>query len=99
MEQRFSRFWTDSRVTVCFPCDANIPHARLLPSCVEVLLTAGAAVDVATRGGHTSLFLACESGSLDCVRVLLSAGADPSCTAAVSLLCESGRLMAPFWIL
>lgn len=69
-------------------CDANIQHARLLCSCVEVLLTAGAAVDVSASGGQTSLFLACESGRLDCVRVLLSAGADRSCTATVSLLCE-----------
>ncbi|KAA8590380.1 hypothetical protein FQN60_014314 [Etheostoma spectabile] len=48
--------------------------------CVEVLLSAGAAVDSAAAGGQTSLFLACEAGSLDCVRVLLSAGADRSCT-------------------
>ena len=58
---------------------------RLLPpsSCVEVLLAAGAAVDSAAAGGQTSLFLACEAGRLDCVRVLLSAGADRSRTTTV----------------
>ncbi|KAF1386419.1 hypothetical protein PFLUV_G00094630 [Perca fluviatilis] len=49
-------------------------------SCVEVLLSAGAAVDSAAAGGLTSLFLACEAGVLDCVRVLLRAGADRSRT-------------------
>lgn len=53
-------------------------------SCVEVLLAAGAAVDAAASGGQTSLFLACEAGRLDCVRVLLVAGADRSLTATVS---------------
>lgn len=55
-------------------------------SCVEVLLAAGAAVDLAAAGGQTPLFLACEAGRLDCVRLLLTTGADRSCTAAVSLL-------------
>lgn len=59
----------------------------LLPpfSCVEALLAAGAAVDSSAEGGQTSLFLACEAGRLDCVRVLLSAGADRSRTTTVSL--------------
>lgn len=58
----------------------------LLPpfSCVEALLAAGAAVDLSAEGGQTSLFLACEAGRLDCVRVLLSAGADRSRTTTVS---------------
>ncbi|KAF3855246.1 hypothetical protein F7725_023301 [Dissostichus mawsoni] len=37
----------------------NISH------CVEALLSAGAAVDVSASGGQTSLFLACETGSLE----------------------------------
>lgn len=55
-------------------------------SCVEVLLAAGAAVDLTAAGGQTPLFLACEAGKPDCARVLLSAGADRSRTTAVSLL-------------
>lgn len=55
-------------------------------SCVEVLLAAGAAVDVTAAGGQTPLFLACEAGKPDCARVLLSAGADRSRSTAVSLL-------------
>ncbi|KAK1887379.1 Cortactin-binding protein 2, partial [Dissostichus eleginoides] len=48
----------------------------------QALLSAGAAVDVSASGGQTSLFLACETGSLESVRVLLSAGAERSlCTA------------------
>jgi len=52
---------------------------------VEVLLSAGAAVDSVAVGGQTSLFLACEAGRLDCARALLKAGADRSLTTAVSL--------------
>ncbi|XP_059190607.1 cortactin-binding protein 2 [Centropristis striata] len=54
-------------------------------SCVEELLSAGAAVDsaaAAAAGGQTSLFLSCEAGRLDCVRVLLNARADRSHTTA-----------------
>lgn len=54
-------------------------------SCVEVLLTAGAAVDTVAVGGQTSLFLACEAGRLDCAQVLLSTGADRSLTTVVSI--------------
>lgn len=59
------------------------------PSGVEVLLAAGAAVDFAAAGGQTPLFLACEAGRLDCVQVLLNAGADRSRTTTVSL-CHRG---------
>lgn len=61
-------------------------------SCVEVLLSAGAAVDSAAAGGQTSLYLACEAGRLDCVRVLLSAGADRSHTTTVRVLSRAGHL-------
>lgn len=60
-------------------------------SCVEALLAAGAAVDAAAAGGHTPLFLACEAGGLDCVRVLLTAGADRSLATTVRLLCHASR--------
>ena len=61
-------------------------------SCVEVLLAAGAAVDTAAAGGQTPLFLACEAGRLDCVRILLTAGADRARTTTVSLLrCPGSR--------
>lgn len=63
------------------------PHPSPLSSCVEVLLSAGAAVDCAAAGGQTSLSLACEAGGLDCVRILLSAGADRSLATTVGLLC------------
>ena len=43
-------------------------------------------MDAAAAGGQTPLFLACETGRLDCVRVLLGAGADRSRTTAVSPL-------------
>lgn len=52
-------------------------------SCVELLLAAGAAVDAVAAGGQTPLFLACETGRLDCARVLLGGGADRSLTTAV----------------
>lgn len=57
----------------------------LLPSssCVEALLAAGAAADATTANGQTPLLLACEAGRLDCVRVLLTAGADRSRTTEV----------------
>lgn len=61
-------------------------------SCVEALLAAGAAVDAAAAaGGHTPLLLACEAGGLDCVRVLLTAGADRSLATTVRLLCHASR--------
>lgn len=50
---------------------------------MDVLLAAGAAVDVAAPGGQTPLLLACEAGALDCVRLLLSAGADRSLATTV----------------
>lgn len=50
---------------------------------MEVLLAAGAAVDAPAAGGQTPLLLACEAGRLDCVRVLLTAGADRSRTTEV----------------
>lgn len=61
------------------------PSPRSSSSCVEVLLAAGAAVDAPTADGQTPLLLACEAGRLDCVRVLLTAGADRSRTTEVSL--------------
>lgn len=58
-----------------------------LCSCADVLLSAGAAVDAAAAdGGQTPLFVACEAGHLDCVQVLLNAGADRSRTTSVSPL-------------
>lgn len=60
-------------------------------SCVEVLLAAGAAVDMAAGAGQTPLFLASGEGRMDCVQMLLSAGADRSSTTAVSLLHHPGQ--------
>lgn len=60
------------------------PSPRPSSSCVEVLLAAGAAVDAPTADGQTPLLLACEAGRLDCVRILLSAGADRSRTTEVN---------------
>lgn len=74
---------------MCMLCFSDV--APPPSSCVEVLLSAGAAVDSAAAGGLTSLFLACEAGGLDCVRVLLSAGADRSRTTTVSLRHHAGH--------
>jgi ankyrin repeat protein len=52
------------------------PAARL--ACVEILLTAGAAVDEQQSGGFTPLMAAAQNGDDLLVDRLLSAGADPS---------------------
>jgi len=45
---------------------------------MQMLIAAGALVDVQTSAGRTALSLAVESGSLEAVKLLLTAGADPN---------------------
>ena len=52
------------------------------PSCLKVLLAAGAAVNSEMAGAVTALYLACQMGFLEAVRVLTSHGAD--CTKVSS---------------
>ncbi|MBJ6636904.1 hypothetical protein H4K36_01065 [Streptomyces sp. DHE7-1] len=51
-----------------------------MPAAVEVLLAAGAAVDVVDRHGNTPLLRAvyCSRGEGGTIRLLLEAGADPN---------------------
>ena len=44
--------------------------------CVALLLSAGAAVDLANFNGTTPLFVACQGGHVGCARRLIAAGAD-----------------------
>ncbi|XP_076857548.1 ankyrin repeat and SOCS box protein 11 isoform X2 [Brachyhypopomus gauderio] len=48
-------------------------------ACVEVLLTHGVNADVQVPGIGTPLYCACETRSLECVRLLLILGADVHC--------------------
>jgi ankyrin repeat protein len=49
----------------------------------QLLLAAGAAVDLREKFGHTPLHFASDRGNLELVRMLLDAGADVSCTEHV----------------
>ncbi|KAL0184845.1 hypothetical protein M9458_020541, partial [Cirrhinus mrigala] len=46
--------------------------------CVDYLISQGAAVDLVDVKGQTALYMAVVNGHLDCVKILLKAGADPN---------------------
>ncbi len=50
------------------------PH----PDCLRLLVKAGAKVDMPNREGETALMRATYVGDIDCVKVLLHAGANPT---------------------
>jgi hypothetical protein len=64
---------------------------------VEVLLAAGANMELQVQNGAASLYIACEKGQLDVVHALLAAGADINARAghactAIYVACHQGYL-------
>lgn len=66
------------------PASAAASYWMFVCRCVQALLGRGAEVERECVGGQTALILASEHGSVECVRVLLAAGANRSHVTAVS---------------
>ena len=89
-----------SNSTSCFMCQYKKIVACPISlafkcKCVEALLAAGAALDVADEEGKTALMLACEADRRECVGALIAAGAaldavDHSGRTAVEIAHEEG---------
>lgn len=75
-------------------CNDNNLSCSLIGRCVRALVKCGADLERECSQGRTPLYLACEQGHVESVKVLLDAGADCSHVTTVSFQMRTGTSVA-----